>query len=57
MQFLEKTIKNVRKHIDIKLVSIERRRNYLVSKPNYDTTEINYRKCISNRNEKKQRYL
>ena len=57
MQFLEKTIKNVRKHIDIKLVSIKRRRNYLVSKPNYDTTEINYRKCISNRNEKKTEIL
>ena len=30
-----KTMKNVRKHRDIKLVTTERRRNYLVSEPNY----------------------
>ena len=30
-----KTIGNVRKHRDIKLVRTERRRNYLVSEPNY----------------------
>ena len=30
-----KTMKNVRKHGDIKLVTTEGRRNYLVSKPNY----------------------
>ena len=29
-----KTMENVRKQRDIKLVTIERRRNYLVSKPN-----------------------
>ena len=33
-----KTIENVRKHRDIKLVTTERRRNYLVSEPNYYTT-------------------
>ena len=32
-----KTIKNVRKHRDIKLVTTEARRNYLVSEPNYHT--------------------
>ena len=32
-----KTMGNVRKHIDIKL---SRRRNYLVSEPNYHTTKI-----------------
>ena len=29
-----KTIENVRKHINIKLVTRERKRNYLVSQPN-----------------------
>ena len=35
-----KTMENVRKHRDIKLVTTERRRNYLVSEPNYHTTEF-----------------
>ena len=30
-----KTMGNVRKHRDIKLVATERRRNYLVSEPNF----------------------
>ena len=30
-----KTMENVRKHRDIKLVATEKRRNYLVSEPNY----------------------
>ena len=29
-----RTMENVRKHIDIKLVTTERRRNYLLSEPN-----------------------
>ena len=33
-------MENVRKHRDIKLVTTEARRNYLVSKPNYHTTKI-----------------
>ena len=37
-----KTMENVRKHRDIKLVTTEKRRNRLVSKPNYHTT-----KCFS----------
>ena len=36
----EKTMENVRKHRDIKLVTTERRRNYLVSEPNYHTTKF-----------------
>ena len=35
-----KTIDNVRKHRDIKLVATERRRNCLVSKPNYHSTNF-----------------
>ena len=34
-----KTKENVRKHRDIKLVTKERKRNYLVSEPNYHTTK------------------
>ena len=33
-------MKNVRKHRNIKLVTTERRRNYLVSEPNYHTTKF-----------------
>ena len=33
-------MKNVRKHRDIKLVTRERRRNYLVSESNYHTTKV-----------------
>ena len=35
-----KTMKNVRKHRDIKLATTESRRNYLVSEPNYHTTKF-----------------
>ena len=35
-----KNMENVRKHRDIKLVATERRRNYLVSEPNYHTTNF-----------------
>ena len=34
-----KTMENMRKHRDIKLVTTESRRNYLVTEPNYHTTE------------------
>ena len=36
MQFLEKILKNVRKHKNY--ITTEARRNYLVSEPNYHTT-------------------
>ena len=35
-----KTMENVRKHRDIKLVTTERKRNYLVPGPNYHTTKF-----------------
>ena len=35
-----KTMENVRRHRDIKLVKTERRRNYLVSEPNYHTIKF-----------------
>ena len=34
-----KNMENVRKHRDIKLVTIDKRRNQLVSEPNYHTTK------------------
>ena len=34
------TMENVRKHRDIELVTTKRRRNYLVSEPNYHTTKF-----------------
>ena len=37
-----KTVENVRKHRDIKLVTTDKRRNQLLSEPNYHTT-----KCFS----------
>ena len=35
-----KKMENLRKHREIKLVKTERRRDYLVSKPNYYTTKF-----------------
>ena len=40
MHILEKTMENERRHRDIKLVAIERRKNYLVSGPYYHTTKF-----------------
>ena len=37
---LGKTMENVRKYRHTKLVTTERRRNYLVSEPNYHTTKF-----------------
>ena len=47
-----KIMENVRKHRNIKLVTTERRRNYLVSEPNYNTTNFFMEHLFSNRNEK-----
>ena len=35
-----KTMENVRRHRNNKLVTTERRRNYLVSEPNFHTTKF-----------------
>ena len=35
-----KTMENVRKHKDIKLDTTQRRKNYLVSEPDYYTTKF-----------------
>ena len=35
-----KTMENLRKHRDIKVVTTERRKNYLVSEPNYHTAKF-----------------
>ena len=40
-----KTVENVRKHRDIKLVTTERRRNSLVSEPNCHTTKF-FTECL-----------
>ena len=34
-----KTMENVKKHRDIKLVTTDKRRNQLLSEPNYHTTK------------------
>ena len=50
-----KTMENVRKHRDIKLVRTERTRNYLVPEPNDHTTKFFTKKIISKRSEKNPR--
>ena len=47
-----KTMENVRKHWDIKLVTTERRRNYLVSEPNYLTRKFFTEKLLATEMEK-----
>ena len=59
MQFLgkkKKTMENVGKHSDIKLVTTERRRNYLVSQRNYHNLKFLYRTFINNRNKYRKTY-
>ena len=42
-----KTMENVRKHRNIKLVTAERRRNYLASEQNYHTTKFFIEKLLA----------
>ena len=41
-----KTMENMRKHRDIKLLTTKRRRNYLVSEPNCYTTKLLLKICL-----------
>ena len=52
-----KTMENVKKHSDIKLVTMERRRNYLVSEPNCHTTTKFLTKNLSTIEIKKRKIL
>ena len=52
-----KTVENVRKHRDIKLVTTERRRNYLVSEPSYLITKLFTENSLAIEMKIKQRYL
>ena len=53
----EKTMENVRKWRDIKLVTTEARKNYLISEPNYYIKKKIFRKFISHRHEKSQIFM
>ena len=53
--FLGKTLGNVRKHRDIKLVTTERTKNYLVSEPNYHTTRFFTEHLLAKEMKKKQK--
>ena len=52
-----KTMENMRKHTGIKLVTIERRRDYLVSDPNSHTTKFFTEKLLAREMKKKLKYL
>ena len=54
MQFLEKTMENFRKHRNIKFATTERRRNYLVSEPNYHITKFFAEKLLAMKMRKTQ---
>ena len=43
-----KTMEDIRKHRDIKLVTTDKRRNQLASEPNYHTTKYFFRKFNGN---------
>ena len=47
-----KTMGNVRKHRDIKLVTAERRRSYLGSEPNYHAKKLFTDHCLEEKIEK-----
>ena len=57
-----KTMENVRKHRDFKLVTTERRTNYLISEPVYHTVKFFTETLLAiemkkQKTKKKQRYL
>ena len=51
-EVFQKTMENTRKHRDIKLVTNEARRKYLVSEPMYHTTIFFFRTFIIHKNDK-----
>ena len=53
--FFGRTMENVRKHRDIKFVTTETRRNYLVSEPNYHTTNFFTEHLLAIEMKKKQK--
>ena len=53
--YFVKTMENVGKHRNIKLVATERRRNYLVSKQNYHTTKYFTENVLAIEMKKKQK--
>ena len=55
--FFGKTMENVRKHRDVKLVTTGRRRKYLVSEPNYHTTKFFTEKLLAIQMKKKTEIL
>ena len=48
-----KTMESIRKHQGIKHSTTKKRKNYLVSEPNYDRTKFFSKNSSSSRNEKK----
>ena len=52
-----KTMENVRKHRDIKLLITERRKNNLVSEPNYHTTKVFTEKLLAIELEKTEIFM
>ena len=50
-----KTMENVRKNGDIKLVTTEKRKNYLASEPNYHTTKFFTENILAIEMKRKQR--
>ena len=52
----EKTMENVNQHKDIKFVTTERRRDYLLEEPNHHTKNI-FMEYLLQQNWRKHRYL
>ena len=52
----EKSMENIRKYRDIKLVTTGRRRNYLVSEPNYHTTKFSTENLLATEIKKADTY-
>ena len=53
----QKTMEIVRKHRDIKLVTTERRKNYLMSEANYHTTKFFTKKLLTIEMKQTQMYM